>query len=114
MKRTVTTLSKKQLNKRYLKLADTRMAKLTKEALESGYSIARIEQDGLHRSNCLVQDIRIALEYVFPKTSEIQIWGFTDMSELHKDTLYCAFKEIPLGNLSGHSCFKVVTSSSSY
>lgn len=108
MERIVTTLSKKQLNERYMKLDGTIMAKLTIEALELGYSIARVEQKGLRYSNSLVDDIRVALECNFPKTSEIQIWGFTDMSELCKDVMYCAYKVIPNGNLCAHCCFKVV------
>ncbi len=114
MKTTVTFLTKRQLSNRYSKLANTRMAKLTKEALELGYSIARIEKEGLKHSNFLAADIRVALECNFPKTSEIQIWGFTDMSEFNRDILYCAYKEISGGNISAHSCFKVVASSSRY
>lgn len=43
MHRKVTILSKEDLKKRYSgEMSNTRMAKLTKEALEMGYSIALI------------------------------------------------------------------------
>ena len=98
MERIVKILSKEELDKRYVKLANTRMEKLTKKAISLDYSIAYIKQPGLHHSTFLAEDTREALESIFPKTSGFEIFGYTDISELAtNDTVYCAFKEFPNG-----------------
>ena len=102
MERTVKVLSKKELNKMYPKEVNSRMAKLTREALDKGYSIALIEQEGLHSSKWLTQDVKVALESITPKSSAIEVWGYTDMSQLSEDKIYCAFKELK-GSASAHS-----------
>lgn len=104
MNRKVTILSKEDLEKRYSgEMANTRMAKLTKEALELGYSIALIEQEHLHESNMICYDVQVALECHFPCSSTyIEVWGFTDLSEFNNDKLYCAFRELK-GRASAHS-----------
>ena len=78
------------------------MAKLTRKAIESGYSIALIEQEGLHKSDWLTHDVQVALECVTPKSSFIEVLGYTDMSELPQDKIYCAFKELK-GMATAHS-----------
>lgn len=100
MKSNVMVLSKQQLDERYSRLANTKMARLTKEAIEKGYSIALIEQEGLEkRIEYLSYDTQVALEQSVPKSSVIKIWCFTDMSELDVDKIYVAFKE-----LKCHAC----------
>lgn len=91
----VTILTEKQLNERYLTQSNSRTAKLTAEAIQAGYSIARIEQVELETFDYLIWDIQIALECNFPRTSKIQLGYFTDLSELDKSVVYCAFKELP-------------------
>lgn len=96
----VRVLSKKQLDERYSKLANTRMAKLTKEAIEKGYSIALIQKEGLRsRTDWLLHDVQVALEQSVPRNSVIKIWCYTDMSQLDDDSIYVAFKE-----LKGQAC----------
>lgn len=99
MKRVVKILSKEELDKRY-QLNNKSMAFiLTREAIKNGYSIALIEQEGLDQASLrepskLLYYVRIALESIISKSSYIEIWGFTDMSELPEDKIYCAFKEL--------------------
>lgn len=104
MRRIVKILSNDELDKRYPKGVNFRMAKLTREAIDKGYSIALIEQEGLHNSNWLTQDVQVALECNTPKSSVIEVWGYTDMSQLSEDKIYCAFKEI-----KGEACAHSVT-----
>lgn len=59
MKSKVTVLSKEQLDERYSRLANTRMAKLAKEAIEKGYSIALVEKEGLNRRDWLTYDVQV-------------------------------------------------------
>lgn len=99
MKSKVTVLSKEQLDERYSRLANTRMAKLTKEAIEKGYSIALVEKEGLNRSDWLTYDVQVALEQSVPRNSVIKVWCYTDMGQLDDDKIYVAFKE-----LKGQAC----------
>lgn len=99
MKSKVTVLSKEQLDERYSRLANTRMAKLTKEAIEKGYSIALVEKEGLNRRDWLTYDVQVALEQSVPRNSVIKVWCYTDMSQLDDDKIYVAFKE-----LKGQAC----------
>lgn len=107
MKRVVKILSKEELDKRY-QLNNKSMAFiLTREAIKNGYSIALIEQEGLDQASLrepskLLYYVRLALESIIPKSSYIEIWGFTDMSELPEDKIYCAFKELE-GMATAHS-----------
>lgn len=107
MKRVVKILSKEELDKRY-QLNNKSMAFiLTREAIKNGYSIALIEQEGLDQASLrepskLLYYVRIALESIISKSSYIEIWGFTDMSELPEDKIYCAFKELE-GMATAHS-----------
>lgn len=105
----VTIVSKRQLMLRYTALANSTMANLTKEAQKLGYSIARIEQKGLNNSNCLAEDIQNAMERKFPETS-IQIWAFTDLSELNRDTVYVAYRKLQRKNFAHF--FEVISPSS--
>ena len=95
----VTVLSKEQLCELYSKLAGTHMAKLTKEAVEKGCSIALVEKEGLKRSKNLTYDIQVALEHSVPRSSVIKVWCYTDMSQLKENKIYVAFKE-----LENHAC----------
>lgn len=100
MKSKVMFLSKEQLDERYSKLANTKMAKLTKEAIEKGYSVALIQKEGLGwRREWLLHSVQVALEQSVPRNSVIKIWCYTDMSELRDDKIYVAFKE-----LKGQAC----------
>ncbi len=90
----VKILTPKQLDERYFNLADTKMARLTQEALKKGYSIALINKNGLSHSEDLSCDVQVALEMSVPKSSVISVWCYTDMSELDKDQIYVAFKEL--------------------
>lgn len=94
MKSSVMVLSEKQLKERYSHLANTRMAKLTKEAIEKGYSIALVEKEGLKNGNLLAHKVQVALEQSVPRSSVIQLWCFTDMSQMKEDKIYVAFKEL--------------------
>jgi len=105
MRRIVKILSNEELDKRYPEGMENRMAKLTREAIEKGYSIALVEQEGLHDSGILLShDVQVALESITPKSSVIEVWGYTDMSQFSKDKIYCAFKE-----LKGEACAHSVT-----
>lgn len=102
MKSVVTVLSSKKLKARYAKLANTRMAKLTEEAIRNGYSIACVQIEGLGTSKLLDYDVQVALEQSVPKTSVIHIWCYTDLSEFRSDKVYVAFKELK-GRACAHS-----------
>ncbi len=100
MKYSVKVLSKDQLDARYTWLANSNMAKLTKEAIEKGYSIALVEVEGLSRNDDhLTYDVHVALEQSVPRNSVIKVWGYTDMSQMNADKIYVAFKE-----LKGQAC----------
>ncbi len=100
MKHSVKVLSKKQLDVRYSELANTRMARLTKEAIEKGYSIALVKIERMSvNDEYLDYDIQVALEQSVPKSSVIKVWGYTDMSEMNDSKIYVAFKE-----LRGQAC----------
>lgn len=94
MKSSVVVLSQEQLDERYSSLAGTRMAKLTKESIEKGYSIALVEREGLRREKRLWYRVQMALEQSVSRSSVIKLWCFTDMSQLDKDKIYVAFKEL--------------------
>ena len=100
----VTVLSKEQLQERYSRVANTRMAKLTKEAIEKGFSIALVEKEGLRKSHWLDYDVEVALEQSVPRNSVIKVWGYTDMSQLYNDKIYVAFKE-----LKGQACAHAIS-----
>ena len=86
MRRIVKILSNEELDKMYPKGVNSRMAKLTREAIDKGYSIALIEQEGLHDSGILLShDVQVALESITPKSSVIEVWGYTDMSQFSRD-----------------------------
>lgn len=94
MKTVVNVLKRKGLERRYARLANTRMAKLTAEAIQRGYSIAFIKKENLRHSKDLFIDAKVALEHIVRKTSGIDLWCFTDLSELGDDKIYVAFKEM--------------------
>ncbi len=94
MQTKVVVLSKEQLVERYSTLAGTRMAKLTKEAIENGYSIALVEKEGLKKALLLSHDVQAALEQSVARSSVIKLWCFTDMSQMDEDKIYVAFKEL--------------------
>ena len=45
-------------------------------------------------NSLLTHDVRVALDSITLKTSFIEIWRYTDLSELPKDKVYSAFKEL--------------------
>ena len=95
METKVTVLSMEQLKERYnLSLPNTRMDRLTKEAIDAGYSIALIEKEGLRRKKKLLFPVRVALEHSVPRSSVIKLGCYTDMSQLGEDKIYVAFKEL--------------------
>jgi len=94
MRTSVMVLSNEELDERYSSLSNTRMAKLTREAIERGYSIALVEKEGLRKEKWLSHLVRVVLEQSVPRSSVIKLWRFTDMSQLDEDRIYVAFKEL--------------------
>ncbi len=84
-------LTKKELNKRYASQKDSHAAKLTAKAIQLGYSIARIEQVELGTFDCVLWDVQIALACKFPLNSKVEVWCFTDLTELDSGVVYCSF-----------------------
>lgn len=89
----LTILTQKDLKRRYDKLKNTRMARLTEEAIAGGYSIGILQYTGLSRdseSNWLryAEDV-IAMNF---EGQRYKIGAFTDLSEVDNDKLYFAFK----------------------
>ena len=91
MKRSARILTVEELEKRYsANMANTNMAKLTNEAINLGYSIALVEQNGLDSFDLCdrLEAVQLALESL--TNYVVRIWGYTDLSE--KNRIYVAFK----------------------
>ena len=90
----VRILTTEEIEEKYSKNNNTRMANLTKQALDKGYLIALVEQKDLEHSDHMHLEIQWAVESLFPEAlhEHVEIWGYTDMSELSKGKIYCAFK----------------------
>lgn len=67
MTTTVKVLTMGEINDRYPKESRTRMAKLTREAITLGHSIAFIEKKGLATSSIREREIQWALESLYPR-----------------------------------------------
>lgn len=99
----LTVLEEKDLKGRYEKLEDTRMARLTDEAVANGYSIGVLHYPGLELDSASewLRYARNAIATRF-KGQSYKIGIFTDLSKVENDKLYFAFKTkencFPSGN----------------
>lgn len=90
----ITVLTKEEIEERYSRLGNTKMARLTTEAVEKGYSIGLLEYVGLSEecatdwfreiNNVLASECRGKCSY--------KIGNFTDLALLDQNKLYFAFK----------------------
>ncbi len=89
----LTILTKKDLKKRYGRLKNTKMARLTDEAVTAGYSIGILHYFGLERDSGSewLRNAENAVATRF-KGQSYKIGAFTDLSEVNEDRLYFSFK----------------------
>lgn len=89
----LTVLSKEELETRYDNLKNKIAERLTKEAIENGYSIGCISYNGLseYEPNDLLDNIHEAVAKHF-KGCSYKIGALTDLSEIRQDKVYFAFK----------------------
>lgn len=89
----LTVLSKKDLETRYDNIKNMIAERLTKEAIEKGYSIGAISYDGLseYEPSELLDNIHEAVAKNF-KGCSYKIGALTDLSEARQDKVYFAFK----------------------
>lgn len=100
----LTILTKEDLKSRYVELKNSRMARLTDEAVAEGYSIAILHYPSLKRDTAS-EWLRYAENTVAArfKGHRYKIGVFTDLSEVENDKLYFSFKtkkDVPLGHTS--------------
>ena len=93
MNEQLTILKEEDLKKRYEQLKNTRMARLTSEAVANGYSIAILHYPGL-KFDSASEWLRRAENAVAArfKGYSYKTGAFTDLSEVDNDKLYFAFK----------------------
>ena len=89
----LTILEEEDLRSRYEQLKNTRMTRLTDEAVANGYSIAMLHYPGLKfdSGSKWVKYAENAIAARF-KGQRYKIGAFTDLSEVDHDKLYFAFK----------------------
>lgn len=89
----LTILKQNDVKSRYEQLKNTKMARLTEEAVADGYSIAVLHYSGLHLDSAS-KWFRYAKDAVAThfKGQSYKIGVFTDLSEIKIDKLYFAFK----------------------
>lgn len=89
----LTILTTKDLKRRYDKLKDTRMDRLTEKAIKEGYSIGILHYNRL-RDDTVTEWLSYARDAVAMNFTgkRYKIGIFTDLSEVGKDKLYFAFK----------------------
>ena len=89
----LTIFKGKDLKSRYEQLKNTRMARLTDEAVANGYSIAILHYPGLYHDSVSIWRLNaknaVAAQF---KGQSYKIGAFTDLSEVKNDKLYFAFK----------------------
>ncbi len=89
----LTILTPKDLERRYDKLKNTKMACFTEEAIAGGYSIGVLQYPGLNLDSAsdwlrYAQNV-VAMNF---KGQSYKIGIFTDLSEVDEDRLYFSFK----------------------
>ena len=89
----LTILTKKDLQSRYKKLENTRMAHLTDEAVKDGYSLGVLHYIGLEKDSARewLDNAEVVVATNF-KGQLYKIGAFTDLSEVYKGKLYFSFK----------------------
>lgn len=90
----LTILTKEDLERRYdHQLKNTRMARLTDEAVAEGYSIGILHYIGLGMGSASEwhRNVQSAVAMHF-KGQRYKIGVFTDLSEVNNDKLYFSFK----------------------
>ena len=89
----LTILTQEDLKRRYDKLNDTNMARLTDEAIAGGYSIGILQYAGLKHNTARdwLDYAKVAVAMNF-KGHIYKIGVFTDLSEVDEDKVYFAYK----------------------
>lgn len=90
--RTIETLSKKEIHEKYPEKCNSNSAKFAREYVEKGFVIVCLKMDGLSRDKFLYKEVNDAVEIAL-ENDNFEI-GYTDLSELQKDVIYMAVKEL--------------------
>ena len=92
--RRIKILTPEEIEKRYPQTDESFCAKITREYKESGYLIVCIKKDGFsYQGPAEVELDLLTLAKDILANAEVEFVGYTDLSELSKDTIYVACKE---------------------
>lgn len=88
-------LTSDEIAQRYPRKSNSRMARLTREAVEKGWDILYGENPNLNWNNCIgydwSKDVTVTAAYLYKtQPDRITIGGYTDMSEVK--AIYAAVK----------------------